>query len=66
LEADVSSAAAVEQRASKIAELDRNIARLRELLANSGFTGKAPAEVVERERERLATLEEHRRQLADD
>ena len=59
------SDAGAEQRSARIAELDRNIARVRDLLANDGFVGKAPAEVVEGERERLARLEEQRRQLAD-
>jgi valyl-tRNA synthetase len=65
LEAGVASGATADQRSAKIAELDRNIARVRELLANDGFVGKAPADVVERERERLAGLEAQRRQLGD-
>jgi valyl-tRNA synthetase len=59
------SDAGAQQRSARIAELDRNIARVRDLLANDGFVRKAPAEVVEGERERLARLEEQRRQLAD-
>jgi valyl-tRNA synthetase len=39
---------------------------LRTLLANDAFTARAPAAVVERERARLADLEEERRQLAAD
>ncbi|HEV8053801.1 MAG TPA: valine--tRNA ligase [Candidatus Limnocylindrales bacterium] len=48
------------------AELDRNIDRLRALLANNAFTAKAPAAVVERERARLVDLETERSQLAAD
>ncbi len=55
--------AAVDRREAQVADLDRNIARLRELLDNSSFVGRAPAAVVERERARLAALEEERRQL---
>jgi valyl-tRNA synthetase len=47
----------------QIEELDGNIARLRELLANDAFISRAPAAVVERERERLSDLETQRRQL---
>jgi valyl-tRNA synthetase len=56
--------AVAERRRAQADELDRNIARVRELLANEAFTAKAPPAVVERERERLAALEEERRQLA--
>ncbi len=52
-----------ERRAAQTAELEANIARLRGLLANEAFVGRAPAEVVERERERLAELEDQLRQL---
>ena len=44
----------------KAAELERRIAGLEKKLANPGFTGRAPAEVVERERR---NLEEARSQL---
>jgi valyl-tRNA synthetase len=57
-------AAAAERRAAQVAELDRNIDRLRTLLAGEAFATKAPAAVVERERERLRALESERRQLA--
>jgi valyl-tRNA synthetase len=53
-----------ERRATQLAELERNIERLRALLANEAFVARAPAAVVDRERERLAELEEERRQLA--
>jgi valyl-tRNA synthetase len=53
------NAALSEQRREYLA---RGIERLRQLLA-SEFVAKAPAEVVERERARLAQLEEQLRQL---
>jgi valyl-tRNA synthetase len=40
-----------------LADLDRQIVALRSKLGNEGFVGRAPAEVVERERSRLADLE---------
>jgi valyl-tRNA synthetase len=61
---DASAVAAVaERRAGQLAELERNIERVRELLANESFVGRAPAAVVERERARLADLERERAQL---
>lgn len=42
-----------------------NLERLAQRLANPGFTGKAPAEVVEGERERLANLEERRDRIQE-
>ncbi|HEX2766923.1 MAG TPA: valine--tRNA ligase [Candidatus Limnocylindria bacterium] len=56
--------AARTRREAQLAELDRNIQRVRDLLANPSFVERAPAAVVERERRRLADLEEERRQLA--
>jgi len=41
----------------------QSIARLEALLGNPDFTAKAPAEVVERERDRLRELEQALRQL---
>jgi valyl-tRNA synthetase len=57
------AAAGAERRAAQLAELERNIDRVRALLANDAFIGRAPAVVVERERARLADLERERRQL---
>ncbi len=52
------------RRTAQLAEMDANIARLEELLANASFTDRAPAPVVERERVRLSELREQRAQLA--
>jgi valyl-tRNA synthetase len=52
------------RRDVRLAELDANIERLRALLATEAFLAKAPPAVVDRERKRLAGLEEERRQLA--
>jgi valyl-tRNA synthetase len=50
--------AAAEQRSMAERErLEKEIARVRGKLANAGFVAKAPAEVVEGERGKLATLE---------
>ena len=57
---------AARRRSSRLEEVERNLERLRALLANATFTERAPAAVVARERERLAELEEQRRQLLDD
>jgi valyl-tRNA synthetase len=43
--------------------IKQSIARLNALLANSEFTSKAPAEVVDRERDRLRELEDELRQI---
>ena len=56
-------AEAASRRDARLEELDRSIERVGALLANDAFTGRAPAAVVARERERLADLEEQRRQL---
>jgi valyl-tRNA synthetase len=52
------AAAGEDRRRRQIEELDANIARLRDLLANGAFTSR-----VERERQRLGDLETERRQL---
>jgi valyl-tRNA synthetase len=54
------------RRDARIAELERNIERIRGLLANDAFVAKAPPEVVARERQRLADLERERDQLVGD
>ncbi len=56
-------AAASARRTSQLAELDAGITRLQDLLANESFTARAPSAVVERERARLADLEQQRRRL---
>ncbi|MEO6344973.1 MAG: valine--tRNA ligase [Candidatus Limnocylindria bacterium] len=53
-----------DKRRSRVAELELNIERLTGLLANQAFVARAPASVVERERGRLADLEQQLRQLA--
>jgi len=42
-----------------LAKVEEQIARTEGLLANENFTSKAPAHVVERERSKLADLQEH-------
>ena len=56
-------AAVAERRAGQLAELEKNIERVRDLLANESFVARAPAAVVERERARLTDLERERAQL---
>jgi valyl-tRNA synthetase len=57
-------AAGATRRRAQLDELDGQIERLAQLLANQSFTERAPAAVVERERSRLAALREQRAQLA--
>jgi valyl-tRNA synthetase len=52
-----------ERRAARIAELEANVERVRALLENEAFTSRAPAAVVDQERQRLAELKEQLRQL---
>jgi valyl-tRNA synthetase len=59
-------AAGASRRSAQLDEVERNVTRLEELLANRAFVERAPAEVVERERARLADLREQRARLADD
>ena len=61
---DASAEAAVaERRRSQVADLERNVERLRALLGNDAFVAKAPPAVVDRERQRLADLEQELEQL---
>ena len=50
--------AAAAKRAARREKLEQEIARLQPKLANQGFVSKAPAHVVEAEREKLARLQE--------
>ncbi len=52
-----------ERLAREVENVEYAIARSEQLLANGEFTGKAPAEVVERERQRLEEHYERRRKL---
>jgi valyl-tRNA synthetase len=63
--ADDAGPVAAERRRAQAEHLERGIARLRGLLANESFAERAPAEVVQRERSRLAELEAQLRQLAE-
>ncbi len=57
------TAAGEDRRRRQLAELETNIARVRSLLGNEAFTARAPEAVVTKERDRLAAMEEERRQL---
>jgi len=48
-----------------MANLDGEIARSEQLLANVGFVTKAPPEVVCRERDKLARYQKEREKLRD-
>lgn len=47
----------------ELAETEQRIARTEGLLANPGFTGNAPPDVVQRERDKLAELQAQRDRL---
>ena len=49
----------------ELQECLENLQRLSQRLSNTEFTGKAPAEVVERERSRLEGLEERRDRIQE-
>jgi valyl-tRNA synthetase len=61
--ADDEGPEAATRRDAQAEHLRRGIERLRGLLANAAFTDRAPEEVVDRERVRLAELEAQLRQL---
>jgi valyl-tRNA synthetase len=65
LGAEVVEEGARERHEAQAADIARGIDRLRALLANEDFTAKAPPPVVEKERARLADLEEQLRQLGE-
>ena len=44
--------------------IDKQVQRIETTLSNPGFTGKAPANVIEREQAKLAELREKRGQVA--
>jgi valyl-tRNA synthetase len=54
-----------ERLSKELAEVQAQIARSAALLTNQGFTDKAPAHVVERERSKLAELEERAARLTE-
>jgi len=54
-----------ERLAAELAAAEADVARLRGVLANEGFVARAPAAVVERERERLAEAEGRASALAE-
>jgi valyl-tRNA synthetase len=49
----------------ELRECLENMGRLSQRLSNTEFTGKAPEDVVERERERLERLEERRDRIQE-
>ncbi len=58
--------AAERKRVEKeLANVDKQLARINGLLSNSGFTDKAPANVIEREQNKKVELEGLRVQLAE-
>jgi valyl-tRNA synthetase len=58
--------AAAERAHAQRAELRAQVVRLRELLANGAFISRAPAAVVERERTRLADLDNQLAAIGED
>ncbi len=63
--ADVIDVEAEKKRLEKeLANLDKQIAGVEKKLENENFTSRAPAEVVDRERERLGELQERRRTVS--
>ncbi|MDP2228000.1 MAG: valine--tRNA ligase, partial [Moraxellaceae bacterium] len=56
--------AEVARLAREIDRLDKEVARVTAKLGNDAFTAKAPADVVEKEKEKLAEAEQARQQLA--
>ncbi|MFQ5861157.1 MAG: valine--tRNA ligase, partial [Dehalococcoidia bacterium] len=65
LEGLVDLAAERQRLESELAECDTAIARVEALLAKPGFRQRAPDEVVEREEERLRSLQERRERIRE-
>jgi valyl-tRNA synthetase len=59
----VDLAAERERLHKELAHVEQGVARSEKLLENEGFTGKAPAEVVQKERDRLAGLQDQAAKL---
>ncbi|HSJ56375.1 MAG TPA: valine--tRNA ligase [Anaerolineae bacterium] len=53
----------IERLRKELGETEQEIRRAQGMLANEGFTGKAPEHVVQRQRDRLAEQEERRERL---
>jgi valyl-tRNA synthetase len=49
--------------AKELARIEDGVARSQKLLSNEGFTAKAPAEVVQKEQDKLASLQEQAEKL---
>jgi valyl-tRNA synthetase len=61
----VDLAAERERLQKELAHVEQGVARSEKLLDNEGFTGKAPAEVVQKERDRLAGLQSQAAKLRE-
>jgi len=57
--------AEINRLGKEIEKLDKQITQLDSKLSNAGFTSKAPADVVEKERQRLAELQQTRDKLVE-
>jgi valyl-tRNA synthetase len=61
----VDEGAEAERIRKEVGEVDKLIAGKEKKLSNAGFVDRAPSEVVQRERERLAELHSRRKNLSD-
>ncbi len=62
---DAALSTAAAGRSDRVEELRQSRDRVQALLADPAFTGRAPKAVIQRERERLADLEQRLRQVGD-